>query len=1078
MPQYSLLKNNLRYYFGILVTISFFMSVVSIQARHIKFEHISVNEGLSQSSGRVLFQDSKGFIWCGTQDGLNKFDGYQFKTYRYNPKDENSISESFILAAFEDTNGIIWIGTSGGGLNKFDPETETFVRYQNDSQDPSSMSNNFVNAVYEDKQGNLWLGTNYGLNLFDRTKSTFRTILLDSLNVLNNTILYIYEDDLNNLWIGSANQGLILFDREDESFSRFTSNSQESESISFNGVVKIFEDSYGKLWIGTFNGLNQMDRTNKIFIRYMNNPRDPNSIANNNIAEIIEDAAGNLWIGTLGGGIHRYDRKNDRFIRYQNDPQNPESLNNNFIFSIIEDNSGAIWVGTGGGGINKFDPQKVKFRHYNIDPTKTNNSLDNFVWSVYQDRSRIIWIGTQGGGLFRFDRRSGKFTNYKNNPDNPHSLSQDVVLSILEDRAGRFWIGTQGGGLNRFDPNTGQFLSYQNNPEDSTTLSSNGVRVLIQDNEGFIWAGTQGGGLNRFDPSTEIFKRFVVDPEDEFSIRGNLVLSILEDRGGYLWIGTVGGGLNRFDKISEKFTHYFHDPSNPNSLSHDRVRVIFEDDKGVLWVGTDYGLNKFDEARKQFKKYTMQNGLPNDVIYGILSDEEGNLWISTNVGISKFNPKNETFKNYDVDDGLQSNEFNTGAYFQNDRGEMLFGGINGFNMFHPDDIQDNPNIPPVVLTEFRLFGKTVKLENSITYTDKIVLSHKEHSISIEFAALDYTNPSKNQFAYMLEGFDENWIYSGTRRTATYTNLEPGEYRFNVNGSNNDLIWNLEGVSVEIIITPPFWQTWWFRFLAVVVIFLIIFFLFRSRMKTVSLKSKLKAAHDAQMSIMPQEDPHAEGFDISGICIPANEVGGDFYDYLWIDEEKNKLMLVVGDVSGKAMKSAMTAVLSSGLIYARAGKLQSVKEIMTDVNSTLYEKIERTMFTALFLGQINLKTKRMSFVNAGLCEPLIKEKEKVSFVEGTGPKYPLGVGKETSYEEKEVTLKSGDVLVLISDGIPEAQNKMKELYGYDTLRKILKETPTDNLSAYEIRELITNDVKNFSKNASQHDDMTVVVVKVL
>jgi ligand-binding sensor domain-containing protein len=1060
----------------LVISIEFSLATRSLYARYMKFEHISVNEGLSQSSARVLLQDSKGFIWCGTQDGFNKYDGIRFKTYRYNPHNKNSLSDNFILSAIEDRKGIIWIGTNGGGLNRFDPKTEKFTRFFHEDSIPGSLSNDFVNSVYEDTRGQIWVGTVYGLNLWNEETQSFKTFLFDTSNTFLNGVGCIYEDQFNNFWIGSTGMGLFLFDRESGNYASYQYDPNNSESICGNSVVSILEDNNDQLWIATTAGLNLFDRQTKRFKRYQYDSSNPYSISNNGLNTIFQDRDDNLWIGSLGGGLNRYDRKNDRFIRYQNDPMDPNSLNNNFIFSILEDHSGSLWIGTGGGGINKFDPQKVKFRHYKIEQAKINNSLDNFVWSILEDEKRIIWIGTQGGGLYRFDRRSGEFKNYRNDPSNTASLSQDVVLAIAEDH-GNLWIGTQGGGLNYFDRKTEKFKRYLYNPNDSLSLGSNLIRSLLIGRNGTLWIGTQGGGLNYKLPGSDHFHRFTYNPDDITSISNNLVMSLYEDRNGNIWVGTSGGGLCMFDRRSQKFERYMHAPDEENSISHNRIRVINSDHSGNLWIGTDFGLNEFSAEDGKFKKYTSADGLPNDVIYGILPDEQGNLWISTNYGISKFNPETDIFKNYDIDDGLQSNEFNTGASYQNDRGEMFFGGINGFNIFHPADIKDNPHIPPVVLTDFTIFGKPAILNQSITYIDKIILNYKENSFSFEFAALDYTNPAKNKYAYKLEGLNDYWIYPGSGHTATYTKLDPGKYTFRVNGSNNDLIWNLDGARVDIVITPPFWATTWFRLIIFILAAFLLYLIYRLRVNTIHYKSKLHAAHEAQMSIMPANDPKTDRLDISGICIPANEVGGDFYDYQWIEPDKEELLVVIGDVSGKAMKSAMTAVMSSGLIYAKSNDTNSLEQIMSSVNETLYVKTDRNMFTALILAGFDLNARKARFINAGLCEPVLKSKGTVELLQGRGQKFPLGANRDTKYKEQGVILHEDDLVVFITDGIPEAQNKSHQMYGYDTLKNLLDSLNTHILSAVEIRDKIIDDVKKFTGNAPQHDDMTIVVVKM-
>jgi signal transduction histidine kinase/ligand-binding sensor domain-containing protein len=480
------------------------------------------------------------------------------------------------------------------------------------------------------------------------------------------------------------------------------------------------------------------------------------------------------------------------------------------VYSIYEDRSDVIWIGTV-GGLNKFDRGKMRFTHWANEPGNPNSLSHDYVFSIYEDSSGMIWIGTDGGGLNRFDRKNKIFTHWTNEPGNPNTLSHDGVYSIYEDRSGGLWIGTKDG-LNRFNREDNTFTHWGNVPGNPESLSNNEILSICEDRSGALWIGTRGG-LNRVVPSarrklTPIFKHWVNEPGDPNSLSHDVILSIYEDRAGMLWIGTNGGGLNRFDRENETFLHWVNEPGNPESLSSNDILSIYEDRTGVLWVGTmGGGLNRFDREKGTFKRYREKDGLPNDVIYGILEDNSGSLWLSTNRGLSKFDIRAETFRNYDAHDGLQIYEFNQGAYRKNKKDEMFFGGIKGFVVFTPENIEDNPNIPPVVITSLKKIDEVLKAD---IFDDEIKLSYKDKYFSFEFAALDYRNPEKNQYAYKIEGVNEEWIHSGTRRFVTYPHLDPGKYYLRVKGSNNDRVWNDVGACLKIIITPPFWETWWFR----------------------------------------------------------------------------------------------------------------------------------------------------------------------------------------------------------------------------------------------------------------------------
>ncbi|WP_446368394.1 two-component regulator propeller domain-containing protein [Coleofasciculus sp. G3-WIS-01] len=805
----------------ILIILSLPIKVYA-QDYQIKFDHIKVNDGLSQSGVAPILQDSQGFMWFGTQDGLNKYNGYTFKIYKHQEEDSLSLSDNFILSIYEDKEGIIWVGTESGGLNKFDRKTEQFTHYTYDSGNQHSIGNNKVLSIYEDKDEKLWVGTDGGgLNEFNRETEQFTryTHNLDDPNSLSNdTVLSIYEDKDGTLWVGTNGGGLNEFNRETEKFTRYIHNPDDPNSLSNNIILSIYEDHSDRLWIGTNGGgLNHFNRDTRQFINFRHESDNPNSLSDNTVNSIVEDRLGNLWLATsswygnyYGSALNKFNPETKQFTHYTQALAGQNSLSDNIVGYIFKDKSGIIWIGTGFSGVNKLDTKHKKFTGYKYEANNYYSLSDNHVMSIYEDSSGLIWIGTNSGGLNKFNHQTGKFTHYTHDSNNPNSLSSDNVWSIYEDSNGALWVGAFGGGLNKFNRQTGEFTHYIHEPNNPNSLNHNTISSIYEGREGTFWIGTFGGGIDQFNRQTEEFSHYLHNPDDPNSLSDNSVVSIYEDSSGTLWITTFNGGLNKFDRETEKFTRYTHETNNPNSLSYDRVLSINEYPAGTLWLGTyGGGLNKFDIATETFTHYTENDGLPSNSVVGILADDNGNLWLSTGNGLSKFNPEAETFRNYDVGDGLQGNEFDgVKAYAKTKDGAMLFGGLNGFNLFYPDQVKDNPHIPPIVITDFRIFDQTVKLNPAISVAKDIKLSYKDNFFSFEFAALDYTNPKKNQYAYKLEGFDQDWIYSGTRRYASYTNLDPGTYTFRVKGSNNDGVWNEEGTSVAITITPPPWKTGW------------------------------------------------------------------------------------------------------------------------------------------------------------------------------------------------------------------------------------------------------------------------------
>ncbi len=811
----------------------------------LRFEQISIEAGLSQSWVWCILQDKKGFMWIGTKDGLNKYDGYRFTVYKHDPGNKRSLSNNIILTLHEDKHGELWIGTEGGGLNHFDRQKEVFYSYRHEPGNDSSISSNSVTSIFEDSSGVLWIGTSNGeLNRFDRDKGTFRHYKnqpTDPQSISDNWVNAIFEDRSGNLWIGTRG-GLNRFDRQNETFKQYTYDVNNRKSINHDVVSSFCEDRSGKLWIGTWAGVNSFNRETDNFTRYILNRYNQQDL----VMGILEDKKNELWIVTSGAGIYRYNPDTRVTQNFRNDITNPNSLTSNLITAVYQDRSGLMWFGTKSHGVVKHDPRKEVFKHYQHQPGNMNSLSQRYVRTFCESKNGDIWIGTGTGGLNRFVRNEGNFHHYRPDPDNPNTLSNMDVINIKEDRDGRIWIGTGGGGLNRFDKEKQTFKRYY--PNNSTSLNDNVIYALCFDSAGFLWIGTWGG-LNKFDPRNETYRHYQHQPEDLTSISDNFVRTVYQDRRGNLWIGTNLGGLNKYDPHNDNFVRYTYQPGNPAGISHNTIECIYEDHRGNLWIGTfGGGLNLFDRETETFKYYSVKDGLPSDVVHGILEDDHHNLWLSSNHGLSKFNPDADTFTNFDVNDGLQNNEFNTNAYLKTHKGEMLFGGINGFNVFHPDSIQNNPFPPPVVITDFQIFNKPalidtpdvegrITLKEHISETDEINLSYQDYVFSFEFAALDFTNPEKNQYRYFMEGFDKHWIDAGNRQFVTYTNLDPGEYIFRVQGTNNAGIWSEQEASVKIIITPPFWQTLWFRTIVILTFLCSAYAWYRKRINTIETKKK-------------------------------------------------------------------------------------------------------------------------------------------------------------------------------------------------------------------------------------------------
>ncbi len=799
-------------------------SVLGAQTPKISFERLSPAQGLSQATVTCILQDRQGFMWFGTQGGLNRFDGYEFVVYKHDRFDPSSVADDWIQALVEDDAGVLWVGTEGG-LSRWRPETASFESFRHDPEDPASLAGNRVRALHPDVDGKLWVGTSgSGLDLFDPpseesaagTFRHFRHDPEDPTSLSDDRIRTLYADRIGNLWIGTLD-GLNLFDRRRQSFTRFRHDPAKPQSLSDNRILSLLEDRTGDLWVGTWNGLDRFDRPTQTSVRYRSS-RDPASadspgLSQGRVRALHEDLAGRLWVGTAGG-LNLYRRETDSFVHFLHDPADDSTLSADGVMSIYQDRGGVLWIGTLSGGVDKWAPATWSFAHYKGDPAAATGLTSQVVWAFAEDREGALWIGSLKGGLNRFERPGGRVTRYRHDPQDPHSLSEDAVSSLLHDSRGALWVGTFAGGLNRRDARSDRFERFRFDPERPESLGSDGVMSLYEDSTGVLWVGTFGAGLDRFERRTKTFTHFRHRPGDATSLSHDRVAAIVEDRLGALWLGTAGGGLDRFDRAAGTFSSFHSDPNRRSSLSSDAVNVLHVDAGGNLWIGTQgSGLDRLlglDERSSEavFKNYSERDGLPNNVIYGIRSAASGRLWLSTNHGLSRFDPRSGRFKNYDATNGLQGNEFNVGAHYQLSTGELAFGGVNGFNLFHPDRIVSNTTVPPIVLTSFLKFGEPVPLDRSISQGGEIELAYDDDVASFEVAALDYTAPAKNRYAYKLAGLTEDWIDLGAFRRVTLTDLDPGRYQLAVRASNSDGVWNEEGLELGITVRPPPWRTWW------------------------------------------------------------------------------------------------------------------------------------------------------------------------------------------------------------------------------------------------------------------------------
>lgn len=771
----------------------------------IGFEHISLGQGLSQSSVFAIAQDHEGFLWFGTQDGLDRYDGYTFRVFRNDPSDSTSVSYNYIYRLMVSRDGSVWVGTLGGGVSVYNQITGRFTQYLHKPGDPNSLSNNRIHALYQDRSGTIWVGTRYGLDRFDSSNGTFRRYIFhgtDTDTSREDFVSAVFEDRENRLWVGTINGADIL----NEKTGSVTELPPRGQVIN-----KIIQTRGGKiLFVGT--GIWEYDPAAGALVPWKKKLTDQIEPNIGSDAALL-NSNGTMWVGSYDGlGLIGID--SDTLAAFRHNPEDPTSLSENTVLSLCKDKSGILWVGTY-EGINKYVPTKKKFNYWTSNP-RNPNSLSNIrVRSFAEDSHGMIWIATQGG-LDRFDPADQKFKWYFGrtgvSPVGPELIFWSVLVNRL-DRNVSVWGGTNGQGIyvltfkpGHKEPDVRHIALTM--PVYKTTFSDV-VNSLYQDREGNIWAGVYQGVIELIRSGNHYVQNRFPFPQ--------AVNVIFQDSSGEMWIGGYSLRLHKYDKASGSFVRVFRDSAFANTIAGKSVLSMAEGKDGVLWVGTYGGLLKLTPAGKLIAYITVKDGLPNNVIYAILIDRHGNLWLSTDKGICRYSPGTGKTKDYTQYDGLQSNEFNQGSAMVSRRGEFYFGGINGFNSFYPDSIHDNPNIPSVVFTGLKIFNKSVEpgppgspLTQTIWTAPSTRLNFSEAVLTFDFAALEYTEPQRNMYAYKLIGFDKHWVDIGNRREVTYTNLDPGKYILRVRASNNDGVWNNQGASLNVYISPPLWMTWWFR----------------------------------------------------------------------------------------------------------------------------------------------------------------------------------------------------------------------------------------------------------------------------
>ena len=1085
-----------------LIVLSIFTNFLIAQTDSIMIEHISTEEGLSNKNVNCIFQDSYGFLWIGTSDGLNRYDGYEFVVYKNDVWDSTSLSSPIVKQLVEDNNGNIWVGTPSG-LNFYQRKSDSFIRYTHNPENKYSISNNDnIESIQIDitNPKYIWVGTDGGgLNLLDISLQRFYVFKLDTNNISSlsgNKILSLYQDSFNDFWIGTSDAGLNKINlnsipklsngKYDVSkfgsikFERYVPGQSNSDKFNPSFANSFYEDNSGRLWILTYPHVLMFDREKNIIHSIPNSEFDKT-----HFHEMIEDEKGNFWFGEHNRVFRLVAGKNI-LDEYKLNEEEFRSTSNQ---GLCEDRNGNIWVATW-DGIYKISEEVSPFERYIYNLENSSTPAGNYIYSILVDQSENIWIGTNSGLLLMVKGDNGivRFTNYSD----LHQLEIGSVESIVQDREGLIWL-TSNYTLVRIDPENNLIIKYKNNQDNSNCLSFQqklswtGPTNLHIDNNNNLWIAAYRGGISKVSledlySSNDMNNVLFINYFNNSDHPACTVQNFIQDRYGYLWICSQNGGVFMFDPEKEIVKNFNQDFNHTQSLSINYVTSVQEDKKGNLWFGTyGGGLNRFDRESESFTHFSIKDGLPSDIISGILEDDNGNLWISTNQGITKFNPDNNKIRNYDV----QENEV---SFHDTITGKMYFGNNDGFIVFHPDSIKESSYVPSVVLTKFTRYsyendGEQI-IDRTISAKKNIELTYKDDVISFEFAALSFDKNFNCKYSYKLEGFSNNWVNVGTKREVTFTNLDPGDYTFKVKACNEDGIWCSNYASIKLYISPPWWSTWWsygiYGLLFISALYGIRRFELDRRKEKEDRRilelenerktKELEQARKLQLSMLPKEIPCLPNLDIAVYMKTATEVGGDYYDFY--ESEDNTLNIVIGDATGHGLDAGMMVTAAKGL-FQNLVSLTELSGIIKKFNNTLISMHLQPMHMGIMLTRI--KGNKLEMVGAGMPSMLIYQNstDSIRELESSGP--PLGGFPNYKYETCQVDLSGGDVILLLSDGFEERFNINKEMLGDDKAKEILEEIAGE--SSDKIIERFVKECDEWGGDRPQDDDVTFVVIKV-
>ncbi|TLX75982.1 response regulator [Labilibacter sediminis] len=812
------------------------------QSNNIKFERFIVEDGLTSINS--ITSDATGYMWFGGTHGLFRYDGYSFKTFTHNSADSTSLCGNNITTIYHDRDGYLYIGTENYGMCKYKPEKEKFATF-------NRLKKQSITSIYRDHQGLLWVGTmGKGIFVFnqdDEFVEQFKNEPQKNNSLSNNTVFDIEEDNFGRIWVATNSGAIDLFHRDTKLFNRFYYSDRQYKSV--RSGQKIFIDEHGGFWIGTEgDGLYKFNYKTKSFKHFVHDEDNPNSISNNIITGMATGEFGEIWITTDGGGLNLLTSHNLRFSRFKHDPQDENSPINNSSYSLFTDKNKTIWMGMGDGVVNVS--KKSPFKTYKPSNKNKNSLSFRVVVSLYLASNNKLWIGTGGGGVDEFDINTRQFKNYRHNPDNKNSISNDIILSLHEDTQGNIWVGTFLGGVNKINTVTGNIIHYKHDENNLNSLSNDHIFDIEEDYNGKIWFATMGGGLDMYDPLKKEFTHYQYNPEITGSLSSNKVRCLFEDHLNNLWIGSSDGGLQVFDRKNQSFLNWDNDQGSKSLLLNNPIHDVTEDHKGNIWIATgETGLCQINIENNELTLLTKDEGLPSNSVYGVFEDKDRNIWCCTNKGLARYNPSTGKILILNRNDGLPTNDYEAGSIIQTKDGEMFISSKKGLVSFYPDMIIQNTNEVNVTLTGFRIFNKmitpdqeaenVIPLTKTISSTNNIVLPYYLNNISFEFASIGYQNLSKIRYKYKLEGAEDRWIETDSkRRIATFSNLRPGDYIFKVYAANSAGIWSKTITQVKISITPPFWKTVWAYLLYLLAVILIVFLILKEYTKGIRLRNQL------------------------------------------------------------------------------------------------------------------------------------------------------------------------------------------------------------------------------------------------